>query len=57
MLLDGQIEKTQPSNDITFNIGKDAPIPECPIPGERYDSSNLLGEKFEKAKEYYQVEC
>ncbi|KAL1209646.1 DNA topoisomerase 1 alpha [Cardamine amara subsp. amara] len=32
----GKLKKRIHPCDITINIGKDAPIPECPIPGERW---------------------
>ncbi|KAL0875344.1 hypothetical protein Bca101_025049 [Brassica carinata] len=32
----GKLRKRIRPCDITINIGKDAPIPECPIPGERW---------------------
>ncbi|KAG7541356.1 DNA topoisomerase I eukaryotic-type [Arabidopsis thaliana x Arabidopsis arenosa] len=32
----GKLKKRIHPCDITLNIGKDAPIPECPIPGERW---------------------
>ncbi|KAK7263964.1 hypothetical protein RJT34_31564 [Clitoria ternatea] len=32
----GKLKKRIHPSDITINIGKDAPIPECPIPGERW---------------------
>ncbi|KAG2398171.1 DNA topoisomerase 1 beta [Vigna angularis] len=32
----GKLKKRIHPGDITINIGKDAPIPECPIPGERW---------------------
>ncbi|GLU23844.1 hypothetical protein SLE2022_398200 [Rubroshorea leprosula] len=32
----GKLKRRIRPNDITINIGKDAPIPECPIPGERW---------------------
>ncbi|CAK9163879.1 unnamed protein product [Ilex paraguariensis] len=32
----GKLKKRIRPNDITINIGKDAPIPECPIPGESW---------------------
>ncbi|KAJ4826024.1 DNA topoisomerase 1 beta [Turnera subulata] len=32
----GKLKKRIYPSDITINIGKDAPIPECPIPGERW---------------------
>lgn len=32
----GKLKKRIRPRDITINIGKDAPIPECPIPGERW---------------------
>lgn len=32
----GKLKKRIYPSDITINIGKDAPIPECPIPGERF---------------------
>lgn len=32
----GKLKKRIRPGDITINIGKDAPIPECPIPGERW---------------------
>jgi DNA topoisomerase-1 len=35
----GKLKKRIHPRDITINIGKDAPIPECPIPGERYYST------------------
>ena len=35
----GKLKRRIHPKDITINIGKDAPIPECPIPGERFDSS------------------
>lgn len=35
----GKLKKRIHPGDITINIGADAPIPECPIPGERYYSS------------------
>ncbi|KAF2288390.1 hypothetical protein GH714_007214 [Hevea brasiliensis] len=31
----GMLKKRIRPSDITINIGKDSPIPECPIPGER----------------------
>jgi len=31
----GKLKKRIYPSDITINIGKDAPIPECPIPGQR----------------------
>lgn len=33
----GKLKKRIHPSDITINIGKGAPIPECPIPGERFD--------------------
>ncbi|MQL82354.1 hypothetical protein Taro_014828, partial [Colocasia esculenta] len=35
-ILMGKLKKRIRPSDITINIGKDAPIPECPIPGERW---------------------
>ncbi|KAG6790216.1 hypothetical protein POTOM_006364 [Populus tomentosa] len=32
----GKLKSRIRPSDITINIGKDAPIPECPIPGERW---------------------
>ncbi|GFZ04969.1 DNA topoisomerase 1 beta [Actinidia rufa] len=32
----GKLKKRIRPSDITINIGKDAPIPECPIPGQRW---------------------
>ncbi|KAL1209647.1 DNA topoisomerase 1 beta [Cardamine amara subsp. amara] len=32
----GKLKKRIHPSDITINIGKEAPIPECPIPGERW---------------------
>ncbi|KAK7341180.1 hypothetical protein VNO80_24105 [Phaseolus coccineus] len=32
----GKLKRRIHPGDITINIGKDAPIPECPIPGERW---------------------
>ncbi|OIW20459.1 hypothetical protein TanjilG_11859 [Lupinus angustifolius] len=32
----GKLKKRICPNDITINIGKDAPIPKCPIPGESW---------------------
>ncbi|KAL3828647.1 hypothetical protein ACJIZ3_017449 [Penstemon smallii] len=32
----GKLKKRIRPSDIVINIGKDAPIPECPIPGERW---------------------
>ncbi|XP_042450985.1 DNA topoisomerase 1 beta-like isoform X3 [Zingiber officinale] len=32
----GKLKQRIRPKDITINIGKDAPIPECPIPGERW---------------------
>ncbi|KAL0835154.1 hypothetical protein Bca101_087043 [Brassica carinata] len=32
----GKFKRRIHPHDITLNIGKDAPIPECPIPGERW---------------------
>ncbi|XP_052883948.1 DNA topoisomerase 1 beta-like isoform X1 [Gossypium arboreum] len=32
----GKLKRRIRPCDITINIGKDAPIPECPIPGERF---------------------
>lgn len=32
----GKLKRRIRPNDITINIGKGAPIPECPIPGERW---------------------
>ncbi|XP_027353676.1 DNA topoisomerase 1 alpha-like [Abrus precatorius] len=32
----GKLKKRIRPSDITINIGKDAPIPECPIPGEKW---------------------
>ncbi|KAE9622005.1 hypothetical protein Lal_00032423 [Lupinus albus] len=32
----GKLKRRIRPNDITINIGKDAPIPECPIPGESW---------------------
>ncbi|KAF2285698.1 hypothetical protein GH714_007262 [Hevea brasiliensis] len=46
----GMLKKRIRPSDITINIGKDSPIPECPIPA----SSSLKGqsdkEKYEKAR-------
>lgn len=35
----GKLKKRIRPSDITINVGKDASIPECPIPGERFCSS------------------
>jgi hypothetical protein len=35
----GKVKRRICPNDVTINIGKDAPVPECPIPGERYHCS------------------
>jgi hypothetical protein len=32
----GKLKSRIRPSDITINIGKDAPIPKCPIPGERF---------------------
>uniref|UniRef100_A0A2P2LZ60 Uncharacterized protein MANES_03G135300 n=1 Tax=Rhizophora mucronata TaxID=61149 RepID=A0A2P2LZ60_RHIMU len=32
----GKLKSRIRPSDITINIGKDAPVPECPIPGERF---------------------
>ncbi|KAF8113936.1 hypothetical protein N665_0043s0012 [Sinapis alba] len=32
----GKLKRRIHPHDITLNIGKDAPVPECPIPGERW---------------------
>ncbi|XP_028804027.1 DNA topoisomerase 1 alpha-like [Neltuma alba] len=32
----GKLKRRIHPSDITINIGKDAPIPECPIPGEKW---------------------
>ncbi|KAH7860063.1 hypothetical protein Vadar_008715 [Vaccinium darrowii] len=32
----GKLKRRIRPKDITINIGKDAPVPECPIPGERW---------------------
>ncbi|XP_020235944.1 DNA topoisomerase 1 alpha isoform X2 [Cajanus cajan] len=32
----GKLKRRIHPHDITINIGKDAPLPECPIPGERW---------------------
>ncbi|WOL06878.1 hypothetical protein Cni_G15612 [Canna indica] len=32
----GKLKKRIRPSDITINIGKDAPVPECPIPGQRW---------------------
>lgn len=32
----GKLKKRIRPSDITINIGKDALIPECPVPGERF---------------------
>uniref|UniRef100_A0A2P2LZ50 DNA topoisomerase I n=1 Tax=Rhizophora mucronata TaxID=61149 RepID=A0A2P2LZ50_RHIMU len=32
----GKLKSRIRPSDITINIGKDAPVPECPIPGERW---------------------
>ncbi|KAK3012818.1 hypothetical protein RJ639_010410 [Escallonia herrerae] len=32
----GKLKKRICPSDITINIGKDSPVPECPIPGERW---------------------
>ncbi|KAF3444184.1 hypothetical protein FNV43_RR13874 [Rhamnella rubrinervis] len=32
----GKLKRRIRPSDVTINIGKDAPIPECPIPGERW---------------------
>ena len=41
----GKLKKRIRPSDITINIGKDASIPECPIPGERFVLNNLLEKK------------
>ena len=38
----GKLKKRIRPSDITINIGKDASIPECPIPCERFDLNNLI---------------
>ena len=35
----GKLKRRIRPSDVTINIGKKAPIPECPIPGERFCSS------------------
>ncbi|PON40700.1 DNA topoisomerase I [Parasponia andersonii] len=32
----GKLKRRIRPSDVTINIGKDAPVPECPIPGERW---------------------
>jgi hypothetical protein len=32
----GKLKRRIQPSDITINIGRGAPVPECPIPGERY---------------------
>ena len=32
----GKLKKRIHPSDITMNIGKGVPVPECPIPGEKY---------------------
>ncbi|MCH82143.1 DNA topoisomerase 1-like, partial [Trifolium medium] len=32
----GKVKRRITPNDVVINIGKDAPIPECPIPGESW---------------------
>ena len=32
----GKLKKRIHPSDITMNIGKGFPVPECPIPGEKY---------------------
>lgn len=32
----GKLKKRIYPRDVTLILGKDAPIPECPIPGERF---------------------
>ena len=46
----GKLKRRIRPSDIVINIGKDAPIPECPIPGERYYSSRSFnfGKKIEE---------
>lgn len=41
----GKLKNRIRPRDITINIAKNAPIPECPIPGERFCSSVSLGRK------------
>ncbi|RHN71149.1 putative DNA topoisomerase [Medicago truncatula] len=35
----GKVKRRIHPSDVSINIGKYAPIPECPIPGERYNCS------------------
>lgn len=42
----GKLKRRIHPGDITINIGKDAPIPECPIPGERYYSNYFTREEI-----------
>lgn len=36
MYQSGKLKRRIRPSDVTINIGKDAEIPECPIPGERF---------------------
>ncbi|OVA16320.1 DNA topoisomerase I [Macleaya cordata] len=47
----GKLKKRIQPSDITINIGKEAPIPECPIPGERFSNLNSSKESSTNAFE------
>ena len=38
----GKLKRRIRPKDITINIGKDAPIPECPVDGERLASRTFF---------------
>lgn len=52
----GKLKRRIGPSDVVINIGRDAPIPECPIPGERYLLFLNFGEQVLKANEYYGLE-
>ena len=51
----GKVKRRITPNDVVINIGKNAPIPECPIPGERYYCSKTSCQKFLKENESYEL--
>lgn len=50
MIQMGKLKRRIRPSDITINIGKDAPVPECPIPGQRLVLS-LFYMKRKRSKE------
>ncbi|KAK8633504.1 hypothetical protein V6N13_014349 [Hibiscus sabdariffa] len=55
----GKLKRRIRPSDITINIGKDAPIPECPIPGEswkdiKHDNTVTCSLKGQSDKEKYE---